>query len=231
MIDEPMPGFRSWDNEASAQPATPIPDEVAGYDMLYSSGTTGRPKGIKRENEKNPIDLPNPFLKLLCATMCGMSSESIYLSPAPLYHAAPLRFNMMAITLATTLGQALTAIAIIATDRLWLALPAVVAYGFCVSVAGIASQTLVQLASERSMRGRVMSIYTLVFLGGTPAGAPLVGWIGQHVGPRWAVGVGGLVSLVAALVGAYVLARVKELSLRERLAAHSPARVAERFAA
>jgi len=102
MLDEPLPGFRSWDKEAIAQPTTPIADEVAGYDMLYSSGTTGRPKGIKRESERNPIDLPNPFLKLLCADMCGMNSDSIYLSPAPLYHAAPLRFNMMAITLGGT---------------------------------------------------------------------------------------------------------------------------------
>jgi fatty-acyl-CoA synthase/long-chain acyl-CoA synthetase len=102
MIDEPLRGFRSWDEEAIVQPVTPIADEVAGYDMLYSSGTTGRPKGIKRENENNPIDLPNPFLKLLCANMCGMSADSIYLSPAPLYHAAPLRFNMMAITLGGT---------------------------------------------------------------------------------------------------------------------------------
>ena len=48
------------------------------------------------------IELPNAFLKVLCADMCGMSSDSIYLSPAPLYHAAPLRFNMMAITLGGT---------------------------------------------------------------------------------------------------------------------------------
>src|ERR1041384_7649597 len=67
MMDDPEPGFRSYDNEAGAQPVTPISDEVAGYDMLYTSGTTGRPKGIKRESENNPIDLPNPFLKLLCA--------------------------------------------------------------------------------------------------------------------------------------------------------------------
>jgi long-chain acyl-CoA synthetase len=89
MLDEPLPGFRSWDKEAIAQPITPIPDEEAGYDMLYSSGTTGRPKGIKRESEHNPIELPNPFLKILCADMCGMNAGSIYLSPAPLYHAAP----------------------------------------------------------------------------------------------------------------------------------------------
>jgi len=102
MLDEPLPGFRSWDREAIAQPTTPIADEEAGYDMLYSSGTTGRPKGIKRESEHLPIELPSPFLKILCADMCGMSSDSLYLSPAPLYHAAPLRFNMMAITLGGT---------------------------------------------------------------------------------------------------------------------------------
>jgi long-chain acyl-CoA synthetase len=102
MVDAALPGFRSWDQEAARQPTTPIADVVAGTDMLYSSGTTGRPKGIKRESQNTPIDAPNPFLKLLCADMCGMTSDSVYLSPAPLYHAAPLRFNMMAITLGGT---------------------------------------------------------------------------------------------------------------------------------
>jgi fatty-acyl-CoA synthase/long-chain acyl-CoA synthetase len=102
MMDEPEAGFRSYDKEAAAQPTTPIEDEVAGYDMLYSSGTTGRPKGIKRAFEGNPIDQPNALLKILCADMCGMGADSIYLSPAPLYHAAPLRFNMMAIILGGT---------------------------------------------------------------------------------------------------------------------------------
>jgi fatty-acyl-CoA synthase/long-chain acyl-CoA synthetase len=102
MLDEPEDGFRSWDREATAQPVSPIADEVAGYDMLYSSGTTGRPKGIKRAFEGKPIDWPNPLLMTLCADMCGMGPDSIYLSPAPLYHAAPLRFNMMAITLGGT---------------------------------------------------------------------------------------------------------------------------------
>ena len=102
MVDTPTNGFRAWDRERAAQPTTPIADEVAGYDMLYSSGTTGRPKGIKRASENNPIDAPNPFLRLLCEKMCGMAQDSIYLSPAPLYHAAPLRFNMMAITLGGT---------------------------------------------------------------------------------------------------------------------------------
>src|SRR5439155_55082 len=65
-------------------------------------GTTGRPKGIKKAFEGKPIDEPNAFLRVLCASMCGMNAETIYLSPAPLYHAAPLRFNMMAILLGGT---------------------------------------------------------------------------------------------------------------------------------
>jgi long-chain acyl-CoA synthetase len=102
MLDEPLPGFRSWDKETGTQPTTPIADEVAGYDMLYSSGTTGRPKGIKKAFEGSPIAAPNPFLRILCADMCGMNADSIYLSPAPLYHAAPLRFNMMVTILGGT---------------------------------------------------------------------------------------------------------------------------------
>src|SRR6201991_1305371 len=102
MMDEPEAGFRSWDKEAGAQPKTPIAGEVAGYDMLYSSGTTGRPKGIKKAFEGHAIDQPNPFLKLLCANMCGMNADTVYLSPAPLYHAAPLRFNLMATVLGGT---------------------------------------------------------------------------------------------------------------------------------
>jgi fatty-acyl-CoA synthase len=101
-VDAERTGFRSWQDALLSQPATPIADEVAGYDMLYSSGTTGRPKGIKRPFEGNPIDVANSLLKILCADMCGMSQDSTYLSPAPLYHAAPLRFNMMAITLGGT---------------------------------------------------------------------------------------------------------------------------------
>jgi long-chain acyl-CoA synthetase len=102
MLDEPLPGFRSWDRETISQPVTPIADEVAGYDMLYSSGTTGRPKGIKKAFEGSAITEANPFLRILCADMCGMNTDSVYLSPAPLYHAAPLRFNMSVMRLGGT---------------------------------------------------------------------------------------------------------------------------------
>ena len=62
-----------------------------------------------------------------------------------------------------------------------------------------------QLASEPSMRGRVMSLWSVAFLGSTPVGGPLVGLVGGQVGARYALGLGGLAALVAALYGWYAL--------------------------
>ena len=112
--------------------------------------------------------------------------------------------NLLAVTLATTLGQALAAVAIIATDRLWLAVPAVVAYGFCISAAGIASQTLVQLASARNMRGRVMGLYGLIFRGGPAIGALGAGILSVQLGLRWPVVIGAVL-LVAAWLWTYLI--------------------------
>jgi len=95
MSGAPSPGWESWDAALAAQPATPILDEIVGYDMLYSSGTTGRPKGVKPQFKNEPLGTLSPLLQLLVQKMCGIDESSVYLSPAPLYHAAPLRFNMM----------------------------------------------------------------------------------------------------------------------------------------
>jgi long-chain acyl-CoA synthetase len=76
-------------------PETPIADESAGSAMLYSSGTTGRPKGVKRAGVASggPIVAPNG-LSMMGQALYGWDSDSIYLSPAPLYHAAPLGWSM-----------------------------------------------------------------------------------------------------------------------------------------
>ena len=88
-----LAGWTRLEPLLDAQPDTPIADEIAGTDMLYSSGTTGRPKGVKVALTGDAIDAIRP-LHQVTAKLYDMSPEMIYLSPAPLYHAAPLRFNM-----------------------------------------------------------------------------------------------------------------------------------------
>jgi MFS family permease len=63
-----------------------------------------------------------------------------------------------------------------------------------------AANTSVQLATEPEMRGRVMALYIAIFMGGTPVGAPFIGWVGETFGARWTILGGGLVCLMAALV-------------------------------
>jgi len=92
-VDREMTGYRAWEQAVAKQPTTPIADEISGYDMLYSSGTTGRPKGIKAPFLNEPIGATNPLLAL-SQKLYGIDANTFYLSPAPLYHAAPLRFNM-----------------------------------------------------------------------------------------------------------------------------------------
>jgi MFS family permease len=61
-----------------------------------------------------------------------------------------------------------------------------------------AANASVQLSTEPAMRGRVMALYMAVFMGGTPVGSPIIGWIGEHVGARWTIIVGGVVALGTA---------------------------------
>ncbi|MFI4973526.1 MAG: acyl-CoA synthetase [Caulobacterales bacterium] len=94
MVEGAKPPFISWEEARAAFPATPIADESAGAAMLYSSGTTGRPKGVKRPiNPNTAIDQTNG-LAMLGQAMYGWNKDSVYLSPAPLYHAAPLGWSM-----------------------------------------------------------------------------------------------------------------------------------------
>jgi MFS family permease len=89
---------------------------------------------------------------------------------------------------------------------------------------GLSSLTLmtsanatVQLSVAPEMRGRVMALYMAIFMGGTPIGAPIIGWVGGAFGPRWTILAGGLISLVTALTALVYVLRTRRLRLRYRL--------------
>lgn len=75
------------------------------------------------------------------------------------------------------------------------------------------TNSLMQLSTEPSMRGRVMALRVGIALGGMALGAPVDGWIANHFGPRWALGIGAIAGLTAALFATLVLARSKKTAL------------------
>jgi MFS family permease len=94
-------------------------------------------------------------------------------------------------------------------------------FGMALVVVGASAQTFttttnsaVQLATDPAMRGRVSAILLAVALGGTPIGAPTVGWVADRFGPRWALGVGAASGFAAAIVGVYYLAAYRHLRMR-----------------
>ncbi|QGG94467.1 AMP-binding protein [Actinomarinicola tropica] len=92
-VDGAIDGFEAYESAVERQPTTPIDDESNGTTMLYSSGTTGRPKGVLRALPEGAPGDPDPRT-LALGPIYGFREGMVYLSPAPMYHAAPLAFSI-----------------------------------------------------------------------------------------------------------------------------------------
>jgi fatty-acyl-CoA synthase len=101
IVGQDASGAASWAQSLANLPETPIADEWQGLDMLYSSGTTGRPKGIKWPLPDEKPGARGMLIDLLSG-LFGYDRDTRYLSPAPLYHAAPLRHSMVTIKMGGT---------------------------------------------------------------------------------------------------------------------------------
>jgi MFS family permease len=114
--------------------------------------------------------------------------------------------SFQAVVLAALLFGA-TTLAASLMPTLTLAAAALVAVGFCSITFTATGNTTLQLNSTPQMRGRVMSLWAIAFLGSTTIGGPIIGFIGQHVGPQWALATGGLAALAAGAYGVLALRR------------------------
>ena len=91
-IDGAVDQYEDLETAIAAYPAEPLAEQPAGTFMLYSSGTTGRPKGILRALPETSIEKDSNLVGALQSMLWGFDESSVYLSPAPLYHSAPLGF-------------------------------------------------------------------------------------------------------------------------------------------
>ncbi|HEY3878017.1 MAG TPA: acyl-CoA synthetase [Trebonia sp.] len=93
--DGGLPGFERYDDLLAATPPGPLPDEREGREMLYSSGTTGRPKGVRKQLPGTAFGDPASAPVIVASGIARFGAEDqVYLCPAPMYHSAPLVWSM-----------------------------------------------------------------------------------------------------------------------------------------
>ncbi|HYD08852.1 MAG TPA: acyl-CoA synthetase [Acidimicrobiales bacterium] len=102
MVDGAAPGFGSYEDALAASSPEPLADEPLGEFMLYSSGTTGKPKGIVRPLSGRNVSEGDLMMAPVLSALFGFDENSVYLSPAPMYHSAPLGFSFTAQALGGT---------------------------------------------------------------------------------------------------------------------------------
>jgi long-chain acyl-CoA synthetase len=88
----PVTGYASYEDTIAAASAEPFADQPHGATMLYSSGTTGRPKGVRPPLPAIQVSEAGESLAMLASLFFGVNRDCVYLSPGPIYHAAPLRW-------------------------------------------------------------------------------------------------------------------------------------------
>lgn len=98
----------------------------------------------------------------------------------------------------------------------WLFLVLLVPTGVMMMTLNNTANATMQLSVTPELRGRVMSVYLVVFMGGNPIGAPTIGWISEHFGARWSLLGGGLIAATASVAVAIALTRVRGVTVRPR---------------
>jgi MFS family permease len=124
-----------------------------------------------------------------------------------LISAARSRPRTRALCLAAV-GWGIAILAAAAAPSMALELTALVFVGYGSITFNSLAKTTLQLAAEPEMRGRVMALWALAWLGSTPVGGPIVGWVGQEIGARWALVIGGVAAMACGVLALPALVRI-----------------------
>jgi MFS family permease len=197
-----------------------------------------RHKGMIRDGVRYTLERPDLMLVLTIVFFAGTFGLNFQLTSAlmatEVFHKGAGEYGLLGTTLAIgSLSGALLAarrgrirhrLVILAAVAFGVAeivagvLPSYLTFALWTPVLGLASLTMItsanatfQMSVAPAMRGRVMALYMMVFMGGTPLGAPIVGWVGQTFGARWTLVGGGAVTILGTALAVLVFSRVQGL--------------------
>ena len=219
-------------------------------DELVPAMHVARAKGQIREGLVYIRQRPDLLMIMVLVFVVGTFGMNFQITNAlmatTVFHVGPGEYGLLGSVMAVgTLAAALLA-ARRKTMRMLYIVGGALAFGVTVAVAafmptfglyavalvpvGLASltfmnacNTTVQLSTDASMRGRVLAVYMVVLQGGTPIGAPLVGWIATEFGARWSLGLGAVVAIIAALLALVAMNRRNHVRLRDQVRSLRPA--------
>ena len=219
-------------------------------DELMPSMHVPRAKGQIREGLVYIRQRPDLLMIMVLVFVVGTFGMNFQITNAlmatTVFHVGPGEYGLLGSVMAVgTLAAALLA-ARRKTMRMLYIVGGALAFGVTVAVAAFmptfglyalalvpvglaaltfmnACNTTVQLSTDASMRGRVLAVYMVVLQGGTPIGAPLVGWIATEFGARWSLGLGALVAIIAALLALVAMNRRNHVRLRDQVRQLRPA--------
>ena len=205
---------------------------------LNRAEPTPRHKGMIRDGVRYVLRRPDLMLILTIVFFAGTFGLNFQLTSAlmatEVFHKGASEYGILGTTLAigSLTGALLAArrgrirhrLVIIAAVVFGVAeivaglLPSYVAFAIWTPVIGIASLTMItsanatfQMSVAPEMRGRVMALYMMIFMGGTPIGSPIVGWVGETFGARWTLIGGGVATILGTALAVLVFSRAKGL--------------------
>jgi len=220
---------------------------------LDSPALAGRQKGMIRDGVRYVRSRPDVMLILAIVFFAGTFGLNFQMTSAlmatEIYHKGASEYGLLGTTLAIgSLSGALLAarrgrprhrIVILSALAFGVAeivaglLPSYLTFALWTPVLGLTALTMitaanatVQLSVSPELRGRVMALYMMIFLGGTPIGAPIVGWVGETFGARWTLIGGGSLTMLGTLLAVVVFSRSQGLRWRpsDRASRVEPAR-------
>ncbi|MGH3470692.1 MAG: MFS transporter [Nocardioidaceae bacterium] len=211
-------------------------------DELEPSVPVARARGALRDGVRYVLRSPDLMFAFIVAFFAGTFGMNFQITTALMatgtFHKGAGEYGLLGSIMAVgSLGGALwsarrgyprrltlvlSAVAFSVTEMAAGVMPTYWSFALMLPFVGLAAlsmlnalQTTVQLSVASEVRGRVMALYMMIFMGGTPFGAPVIGWVGQQFGARWSLIAGGAVTLVAVVVATSWLLRSEHIHLRD----------------